>query len=572
MLKKFMLPVIGCCLLLGLVLVVILPPLIKGTLVDSAVIDAQKTVQQFKILRGYYTQNVVGKAKAFGMEPHFDHKDQAERIPLPATMIHDLSSLMSEAGVEIQLYSEFPFPNRANRRLDPFQRDAWDQLTLNPKDVLTHQEVKDGQTVMRVAIADTMQTQGCVACHNSHPQTPKSDWNLGDVRGVLEVTVPLETIGTLMASTRTTIILIVGVGVLAISLIIAWLFNRVVISRVGALSNHLNQLGQGDADLSVQLNESGDDELSNVGKAFNRFVSNFRRLVQNIIETGHTLNNQTESVTSNTRLLSDHFEHQEKHGTHLATAITEMSSTIKSMSDDVEQTSTLTQETGEHVEESQHAVERLVERMRELSDQIGKTVGVIERLNEESTNIGSVLDVIKAISEQTNLLALNAAIEAARAGEQGRGFAVVAEEVRALAHRTQESIDQIADTVESLQSGARQSVDMVTRGQEQVNDAMEVVQGVSDRLREALAKTTQIVEMISGNATAMEEQANVSSEMDKNVTDLTHLITEAHTLLAEVTELTRQNHDLSNELQQQLKQFKGIDESELSPHSGSESN
>ena len=93
-----------------------------------------QTIEQYKQLRGYYTKNVVAKAKASNMKIHFDHKDVENTLPLPATMIQDLSQLLGESqdGLELKLYSEFPFPNRKERHLDGFATAALAAFKSNP--------------------------------------------------------------------------------------------------------------------------------------------------------------------------------------------------------------------------------------------------------------------------------------------------------------------------------------------------------------------------------------------------------------------------------------------------------
>ncbi|KQZ40052.1 response regulator [Duganella sp. Root1480D1] len=174
----------GC----GLVISALLPILISENAERDAVDSAQATVRQFLLLRKYYTENVAARVLAqTAMQVDPDYRGKENAIPLPATMIHDLSDLMQGGGTSLRLYSPFPFPQRRERALDQFARDAWSYLEQNPDGVFSRTETLHGRSTVRVALADRMSAQACVSCHNSHPQSPKTDWKLGDVRGVLEV-------------------------------------------------------------------------------------------------------------------------------------------------------------------------------------------------------------------------------------------------------------------------------------------------------------------------------------------------------------------------------------------------
>ncbi|MDH3660124.1 MAG: DUF3365 domain-containing protein, partial [Alphaproteobacteria bacterium] len=172
---------------------VVLPGVIKDNVVSAAIDSAQQTVSQFKTLRAYYTNNIIKKVVADGnLRPSFNHKQETDGVPLPATLIHDLSQLLAEQDTKVRLYSNFPFPNRSSRKLDDFQRDAWSFLSENPNETFVREVEEDGQRRVRVALADRMVAQVCVDCHNSHPTSPKTDWRLGDIRGVLEVDSVIE--------------------------------------------------------------------------------------------------------------------------------------------------------------------------------------------------------------------------------------------------------------------------------------------------------------------------------------------------------------------------------------------
>lgn len=170
------------------------PPMVERNVREDATQAAIQTAGQFKAIRGYYTKSVVKKALADGrLKPSFNHKSEANGIPLPATFIHDMSELLTEAETKINLYSAHPFPVRSERKLDDFQQQAWAYLSATPDKNYVRQEMREGKQMVRVAVADTMVSEACVKCHNSHPASPKTDWKLGDLRGVLEVATVIDT-------------------------------------------------------------------------------------------------------------------------------------------------------------------------------------------------------------------------------------------------------------------------------------------------------------------------------------------------------------------------------------------
>ena len=164
--------------------------------VEASKLNAVSIIDQYKTLRGYYVKSVIKKVKGndTGLKISYDHKTMENGIPLPATLIHDMSELLSKKSgenIKLKLYSPYPFPNRAGRTIDSFGQQAMAFFDKNPDSVFVKQEKLYGSDVVRVAVADKMVAQACVNCHNSRADTPKNDWKLNDVRGVLEVISPI---------------------------------------------------------------------------------------------------------------------------------------------------------------------------------------------------------------------------------------------------------------------------------------------------------------------------------------------------------------------------------------------
>ena len=185
--------------------------------------SAQAHAVSLTQFRNFYTDEIVPRAMEADVHVTHDYKNRKNALPLPATLMLDLGHYLSkvDGGTQVRLYSENPFPWRVQeRQLDDFQRQALQHLKENPNEPFVREEMLNGARVLRYAQADRM-TLRCVACHNSYPSSPRTDWKTGDVRGALEVVLPVSQ--WQMTSTsilnRTFVVLL---AVLFLGLLLVW--------------------------------------------------------------------------------------------------------------------------------------------------------------------------------------------------------------------------------------------------------------------------------------------------------------------------------------------------------------
>lgn len=221
-LGKIMFSIVGVLIASIVFLIIYVSQTSLENIIEASKENAVSVIHQFKALRGYYVKSVIKKVKEndTGLKISYDHKKMKDGIPLPATLIHDMSILINKRpgdNMKLRLYSAYPFPNRAGRTIDSFGREAMDYFAKNPDSVFVRQEKHQGREVVRVALADKMVAQACVNCHNSRPDTPKNDWELNDVRGVLEIISPVT---SQMAVNSSMLNKVIGVCVFSVLLVI----------------------------------------------------------------------------------------------------------------------------------------------------------------------------------------------------------------------------------------------------------------------------------------------------------------------------------------------------------------
>jgi signal transduction histidine kinase len=245
----------------------LVPRMIAGIATDQAVATSRDIAEQFKAVRDYYTENVVEKIVIEGtLKVSSDHKQDAKAIPLPLTMMHDLNAQLANHETKIDLYSKFPFPNRAHRQLDAFQHEAWDFLINNPQGSFSRNEVRNGQHVVRVALADTMTVKACVDCHNATAASPKKDWKLGDLRGVLEIDSVIDRQLAHGATLSRSIIIgaiLTGLLLLGITLLVANSVRRPIEDLIGAMQ----KMAVGDFEAALP-GRGRRDEIGQLSAAF----------------------------------------------------------------------------------------------------------------------------------------------------------------------------------------------------------------------------------------------------------------------------------------------------------------
>jgi methyl-accepting chemotaxis protein len=369
---------------------------------------------------------------------------------------------------------------------DPFQRQAMATFLREPSQPFSRLEILQGELSLRYATADVMVSQLCADCHNSLSTDRSQRWEIGDVAGVLEVTVPVgTTIRTIRKNAAPSLVIAAAVF-LALGIWLAESMRHSVARPMESLGAMTRRIADGD--LTARFKVVSSDEVGDARAAMNTMLEALSATVGTITENVHTLSKESERLTELSLTMREDAD-----GT--AANVEVVTDAAGAVSGNVDSVATASQQMNASIREIAVSASEAASVANDAVQMLEKTGSTMAKLEQSRNEIGRVVEVIEDIAAQVNLLALNATIEAARAGEAGRGFAVVADEVKKLADKTAGATREISQRISALQQDSA--------------DVAEVIDGLGSIVQ-------RIHDLQNGIAIAVEEQTQTTSEIDQS--------------------------------------------------------
>jgi len=314
--------------------------------------------------------------------------------------------------------------------------------------------------------------------------------------------------------------LLIGCIVGLLGLLATWLVGRGISSPLRQMVAMLDDITDGQGDLTRRLQSHRTDELGRISKGFNGFLEQLQGLIGQVIGSVKKVSESSKHTADIAINTNEGVQRQLAEIELVATAVHQMTATAQ----DVARNAAMAAEAANHADQAaghgKRTVQETTQSIGNLAAEIGHAVTVVQSLAKDSENINAILTTIRSIAEQTNLLALNAAIEAARAGEQGRGFAVVADEVRNLAQKTQKATEEIQTMIAALQNGTREVVRVMEESQSKTDDSVQQAHEAAHALESITQAVSVINDMNTQIASSAGQQSAVAEDLGRNVSSI----------------------------------------------------
>ncbi|WP_118959404.1 methyl-accepting chemotaxis protein [Colwellia sp. RSH04] len=415
---------------------------------------------------------------------------------------------------------------------------AFEQFSLDGKRMMSF--------IMPIKASKDYRGTNCLTCHQVEEN---------EVLGAVKLTYDLSRVDSDIASSITKAAILQFIITLICFAVLSLILKKLIFNRLERLSKTI-QTVENDLDLNKQITVNHKDELGAVSIALNNMMAKFKQSFISISGATEQLMESAKHVDEISSLTRTAVLEQKNGTDSVATAINELDASAHEVQHNTQSAADKSVTANERASQGLALVEQAKKGINELRDKVNENTEMITELSSKTNEVGSVLEVITAIAEQTNLLALNAAIEAARAGEQGRGFAVVADEVRSLATRTRESIEQINATISTLQVGAKGAVDSMNEVSQQANEKAEDVANVASLLVNISEEIQELDELNCQISSAAKQQNLAADEININVVSISNVAEKSSEDAIRGKEISEQLLALAYELNVQLAKFK----------------
>ncbi|MFA0627230.1 methyl-accepting chemotaxis protein [Vibrio sp. 10N.222.49.A3] len=338
--------------------------------------------------------------------------------------------------------------------------------------------------------------------------------------------------------------------ILSIALVISWTLAGIIVKPINNIQATMREVAKGN--LLVKAEEHGDNEISRLAQDVNKSVEQLRDTVSSLSRISIEVASASTELAAVMTQSSANSDQEKQEVEQVASAVNQLESTAANVNENAVQADSASKQADEMATHSMSLFNESNQANEQMAIQLSEAANVVGTLKEHSEKIGNVIEVIQSISEQTNLLALNAAIEAARAGESGRGFAVVADEVRMLAARTQDSTKEIQTIIEGLQVQSGNANESMSSSLSMLEHNQTLSGEVSSALSGIANSVTNITEINTQVAAAAEEQSQVTSDINRNISNIYSLVSQNVT---GITQAAAASHELSNLAEQQKQQL-----------------
>jgi len=373
-------------------------------------------------------------------------------------------------------------------------------------------------------------------------------------------------------------------GAIIISLALSYLIARSITGPINATLVVLEDIAEGDGDLTKRIEAPSNDEIGELARHFNTFLDKLRNMIGEIKGNAATLAEHSQSLYSASSQMEIDTGSMTANAKSVAGAAGEVSTNVETvagaaevasanvnnvsaaaeqMSQNMAQVATTTKDVLSNVHTVAAAIEEMSSTVSEITKNTTKAANIsqdattkageaedlMKHLSESAETVGKVIEVINDIADRTNLLALNATIEAASAGEAGKGFAVVANEVKELAKQTAEATKEVVKQIEEMQSNTSVAVEAIDRVAATIGEINEINTSIATSVEEQDATTNEISQTTVQTVNAMEtvsrnveeaalgakEVAHNAAKLSRGVTEISQNIKEAAKRVSEVS-------------------------------------